>query len=52
MTVQIKLTTKTGRTITQNFAGCTDVEDGKRKCREIFEGCKIKEAVELQEKKK
>jgi hypothetical protein len=45
LTVKIVLTpTHLTRKLKQDFAGCVDVEDGKRKCLEIFPGAKIHSA--------
>lgn len=52
MTVKITLqAVQPLRKLVQNFAGCTDVEDGKSKARLIFPGCKILKAEELPEKR-
>lgn len=52
MTVKVQFVKSNGVKLVQNFAGCTDIEDGKAKCRSIFPGCVIKKAEEFEEKKK
>ena len=53
MTVKITLQAVSPvRKLTQDFAGCLDVEDGKRKAKLIFPGCKILKAEEVETKKR